>query len=158
MSDEISASPEHVEKLLLALPDDSDRHHCLREYLFDQTPVDYREQLVVHFGMIMEEKTRGPIDNLSTALQDLEIGATTNVDLRHLLIDLAKIVGGPKRNQESRTKSSSNPDADLVVQQTQAESIRIAKQFLVSPQKTDGPKAPLEPKPAVHPKDGEKKR
>jgi len=40
MSDELPASQEHVEKLLLPLASEADRHHCLCAYVIDQVPRD----------------------------------------------------------------------------------------------------------------------
>ncbi len=157
MSDEISAGPEHVEKLLLALSFDADRNHCLREYIFDQTPRDYWEKLIVHFGVVHESKPRAPTDNLSAALRDLEESATSDPDLRRLLTDLAKVVG--KRGQivgreiEEITRSIHTEE-----QTVRDESAQLAHGIL-TPEKTSGaPITPPQRPPEVQEKHDGKKR
>lgn len=97
MADEIAASVEHVEKLLLVLPDFSDRLHCLREFLYDQTPPDYRDATAISFGILAESKLEGRPDGLREALDQLEKTATDDADLRALLTNLANATGKPGR-------------------------------------------------------------
>jgi len=110
MADEIQASSEHVESLLLVLTNQSDRLHCLREYLFDQTPEDYRESLVVSFGSIQEEKPRHRADPLYDALTQLEITATSDADLRTLITSLARATSKVGR----KSFAANSPQSDRV--------------------------------------------
>lgn len=106
MGEEIEASPEHVEALLTALSDRSDQLHCLREYLFDQTPADFREVLAISFGAIQEDKPRARADSLRTAIEEIENAATDDADLRRLVIDLAKVVGFSGSDARARAQAA----------------------------------------------------
>jgi hypothetical protein len=83
---------QNLGKLIAVLPEESDREYCLREYLLDHTPEEYREKIAVSFGALREEKGR-PVDKLTRALQILERRATEDADMRILVFDLAKLFG-----------------------------------------------------------------
>lgn len=106
MSDELGAAVENVERLLRALPKREDRLHCLREYLFDHTPEEYRAELVVHFGAVAEARPQR--DALRDALDALEDAATSDKDLRRLITDLARVVIRPER------ATSSEPSIEIL--------------------------------------------
>lgn len=90
LSDERDATREHVADLIRALPDHSDRQHCVLEFLADQCPPEYRGSLVVHFGAVQESKT-GRGDSFAANLATLEREATDNPELRKLVANLVKI-------------------------------------------------------------------
>jgi hypothetical protein len=95
MSDELGASVENVAMLLRAVPDASDRLHCLREYLFDETPDAYRDELIISFEQLDEKRPRLATDSLRGAIHALELAATTDRDLRRLIVDLAAVLARP---------------------------------------------------------------
>lgn len=106
MKGEMDNSVEYVERLIQALPKEADRQHCLREWLFDQTPQKYWDQLTVHFGPAVHEAAPRPLnDSLTEALNTLEEASTDDVDLAQLVRKLAKVVG-PTRKRGSGRKSS----------------------------------------------------
>jgi hypothetical protein len=97
MSDDRPAGPEHVERLLRALPNESDRLHCLREYIFDQVPPDYAPNLSVNFGTVEEVGATYHADELTQAIDLLRAAAVNDIDLRRLLTDLSAVVVRPGR-------------------------------------------------------------
>lgn len=92
---------EHVEKLLMAISDVSDREHCLSEFLFDCCPADYRDKLAVSFGVIREARAKGQ-DDLTGALQTLEKLAVDNDALADLLKVLVKLLTPKPSRVEER--------------------------------------------------------
>lgn len=95
---------EHVEKLLMAISDVSDREHCLSEFLFDCCPADYREKLAVSFGVIREARAKGQ-DDLTGALKTLEKLAVDNDALADLLKVLVKLLA-PKVSRVEETQAA----------------------------------------------------
>jgi hypothetical protein len=97
---------EHVKNLLLAIQNKSDREHCLREFLFDCCPEDYRAQLIITLGRAEEPRSKGE-DDITTALASLERLAVDNDDLADLLTLLVSILtqnaGQAKPGDEKRT-------------------------------------------------------
>lgn len=90
LNDEREVTRDHVARLIAVLKHDSDREHCVREFLIDQTPPQLRERLVVHFGTMREAGQRAQ-DPLSRNLEALESAATDNPDLRKLVANLAAL-------------------------------------------------------------------
>lgn len=97
MSDDLGADVANVERLLRAIVSVEDKTHILREYLFDQTPEEYWPQLSISFGVVSESRATPFTDSLSAALAELERAATSDRDLRRLLVDLAAVVLKPIR-------------------------------------------------------------
>lgn len=91
LSDERPAQPEHVAALIVALPDQSDREHCVLEFLTDQCPPALRERLRLSFGVAREAPGKRE-DSLSRHLGELERAATDNPDLRKLLGNLTSLL------------------------------------------------------------------
>jgi hypothetical protein len=116
MADEFAASPDSVEGLLRALTDQADRLHCLREFLFDQTPTEFWPTLVIHFSELNEPRARPPIDSLHDALQELERTATGDRELRQLLVDLAKIMARPEHRHLEATPAHAYEEERAAVQ------------------------------------------
>lgn len=129
MAEEIDASPDHVERMLAALSDRSDRLHCLREYLLDQTPSDYRDGLAISFGLVEESTPRKHADPLQKALHALENAATEDSDLQRLIIDLAKVVSPPPRRNLQKVESQEEQIAQAELRKAErAQSLRERKQ------------------------------
>jgi hypothetical protein len=93
-------SPDIVGKLISALTNESDRRHCIREYLYDATPSDYSSDLIISFGHVEEPAATRTADSLRQALDLLEQAATSDRDLRRLVIDLAAVVARPESRSD----------------------------------------------------------
>lgn len=118
LSGDFTPESESLAKLLDALPNKSDRQHCLREYLLDHTPEDYRHALVLHFGQVEDDRPR-PTDALSRALHALETRATDDQDLRELLLSLSRCFEkSPTRVEESQASYGSSVD-ELLAQRVE---------------------------------------
>lgn len=92
LNDERPVYAEHVEQMLKAIPA-RDREHCLRAFLIDQVPEQYRERLIVNFGALEEPPASfARHDPLSRDLHLLEREAERNPDLRKVLGNLASLV------------------------------------------------------------------
>lgn len=88
-------SAARVGQLLRVLPTEADRHHALSVFLRDQTPSDYREQLILSFGQLAERRTSVE-DNLTRALRSLHAVAEHDRDLENMLLYLAsQLTDGP---------------------------------------------------------------
>jgi transcriptional regulator with XRE-family HTH domain len=97
LNNERDVYAEHAEALVRALPNPSDRDHCLRNFLIDQCPLEYRDRLVVHFGALEEPRPKPEYrDELSADLSALELEAQRNPDLRRVLSNLAKYSRGDR--------------------------------------------------------------
>lgn len=92
LSGERDAQAEHVAALIGVLHSESDREHCICEFLADQCPDEYRQRLVVHFGVVRESRPRSD-DPLARNFDLLEEAATSNPDLRKLITNLAAMFG-----------------------------------------------------------------
>jgi transcriptional regulator with XRE-family HTH domain len=92
LNDEREAQPEHVAALVRVLPTPEDREHCVREFLFDQCPPEFREQLVLHFGTVRAPRAQIE-DQLTRNMRALEAEAVDNPDLRKLFGNLASLFG-----------------------------------------------------------------
>lgn len=92
MNGETSMSPEHVEALLRAISDPGDKEHCLIEYLKDCCPDEYRDRLVIHFGAVLEARSKNH-DRVNARLVELDRLATQNESLNDLLDSLIKLLG-----------------------------------------------------------------
>lgn len=90
LNDERPVYAEHVAQMLNAIPAE-DREHCLRAFLIDQTPEQYRERLVVNFGTLEQAPDRRSHDPLAQDLEALEREAESNPDLRGVLGYLANL-------------------------------------------------------------------
>lgn len=84
-------APKHVRQLLLAIQDQADREHCLREFLFDCCPEEYRDRLIISLGAAHEARAIGR-DDISTDLAVLERLAEQNPDLRELFDILVRLL------------------------------------------------------------------
>lgn len=104
LNDERPVYAEHVERMLRAIPE-LDREHCLRAFLLDQVPEEYREKLIVNFGSLREEAPRRPLDPLTRDLLALEHEAENNPDLRKVLSNLAALLANsdPRLEEERAT-------------------------------------------------------
>jgi hypothetical protein len=91
LSGRSTLTPEHVSKLLTAVPNKADREYCVSEFLLDCCPEDYREHLTITIGKSAHSKARGS-DQLSNDLTTLEKLATDQPELRRLISLLISIV------------------------------------------------------------------
>lgn len=110
--------PKHVERLLLAINNASDREHCLREFLFDCCPEDYREGLIVNYGAARESAAKG-MDGITSDISTLERLAVDNSDLEELIRRLIKIL---TRNAGSKLSSSEPRAISRVLKRAERES------------------------------------
>lgn len=128
LNDEIQPSPDIVGRLLEVLADKSDRVHCLREYLFDQTPADYRDGLIIHFGQVDDASPPRRPDSLHRALSEIEEAATEDPDLRRLVVDLAKVVGhGPAASVRTPGGEIAACDAALCAAERERNKVPIPR-------------------------------
>lgn len=96
---------EHVAALIRALPDRSDREHCVLEFLHDQCPPELAGRLVAHFGTAQEPRMppRNIGDDLDEAVQAIRRAARAgNVYARKVVINLARAVDPDPPDANSR--------------------------------------------------------
>jgi transcriptional regulator with XRE-family HTH domain len=91
LSGRSTLTPDHVSKLLAAINNSADRDLCVAEFLLDQCPEDYRDELTIKVGKSGVAKARGK-DRLTQDLTTLEELATDQPDLRRLISLLLSIV------------------------------------------------------------------
>lgn len=84
-------TPKHVSKLLLAISDPADQHHCLAEFLKDCCPEDFREAIIITMAQANEARAKGA-DPLTTDLARLERMGVDNEDLRELISLLVSLL------------------------------------------------------------------
>lgn len=94
---------EHLAALVTALPDASDREHCVLAWLRDQCPPDMAERLVAHFGEIHEAHFAPQLDDLDAAVAAIRRAAAAgNVSARKVVLNLARAVDPDPPDTKSR--------------------------------------------------------
>lgn len=94
LNDERPTYADHAAAIIRALPDTHSRLDCLRCFLLDECPDEYREQLSVTFttGAQVAEDAAPYRDSLAEDLAKLDKLATNNRDLRNLIRNLASLL------------------------------------------------------------------
>lgn len=90
LNNERPVTSDHVRGLLPVLRHREDQEHCLQNFLLDECPADYRDEIVIHFGQLREDKEF--TDTLKHQLAKLEEHATSNSDVAQLIKNLASIL------------------------------------------------------------------